>query len=147
MLVRDCMSHRPETVDANDSLQDAAERMRALDVGALPVLALGRLVGMVTDRDIAVRGLARGHAVDAPVRAVMSPGCVTCMAEDDIRDAAMEMVRQSVRRLVVLDRDLQIAGILSVDDLALQGCDARLVAEVLARAVVRREVELDGMVP
>jgi CBS domain-containing protein len=147
MLVHDCMSHRPETVDADDTLQMAAERMRVLDVGALPVVALGRLVGMITDRDIVVRGTARGHDGDTPVRVVMSPGAVTILAHDDVRDAVLQMARQSVRRLVVLDRELQIAGILSVDDLALQGCDPQLIAAVLARAVVRREEELGGPLP
>lgn len=146
MIVRDCMSHRLERVDADAPVQAAAERMRALDVGALPVEFKGRLVGVVTDRDVAVRVVARGRPPSTPVREVMTPDVITCFADEDVADAARLMAAQSVRRLVVLDRELSAVGILSIDDLALQGLAPELVADVLARVVTRRDVELDGLV-
>jgi CBS domain-containing protein len=133
MRVRECMSHRIESVDANDTVQAAAERMRALDVGSLPVFALGRLIGMITDRDLVVRALARGCGPSTPVRGVMTPDVVTCLADDDVAEAAATMARHAVRRLVVLDRGLQAVGMLSVDDLALQGCAPEILASVFAR--------------
>ncbi len=144
MLVRECMSHRLEGVDGEDSVRAAAERMRALDIGCLPVFEGGRIVGVVTDRDLVVRALARGVGPTAAVRTVMSRGVVTCFAEEDVCAAASTMARDCVRRLIVVDRDLQPVGILSADDLALQGCDPALVASILARVVTRRGFELDG---
>ena len=145
MLVKDCMSHRLESVDGSDSVQAAAERMRVLDVGCLPVFESGRMIGIVTDRDLVVRALARGVGASLPVRNVMSREVVTCFAEEDVRTAAGAMARDCVRRLVVIDRDQQPVGILSADDLALQGCDPDIVASVLARAVTRRDLELNGI--
>ncbi len=135
MLVRDCMSHHVEGVDAGDSVRAAAERMRALDVGSLAVFEGGHLVGFVTDRDLVVRAIARGLDPSSPVRGAMSHGVVTCFAEEDLQLAAGTMAREGVRRLVVVDRDLQPIGVLSVDDLAMRGCDPGLLAEVFAHAL------------
>ena len=130
MKVRDCMSHRLEGVDGGDSVRTAADRMAALDIGSLPVFEGGRAVGMLTDRDLVVRVLARGLDGATPVRAAMTRGIVICFADEDVGAAAATMARERVRRLVVVDRELQPVGMLSVDDLALHGCAAELVAEV-----------------
>ncbi|HSN32547.1 MAG TPA: CBS domain-containing protein [Ideonella sp.] len=130
MKVRDCMAHRLEGVDGGDSARTAAERMAALGVGSLPVFEAGRAVGMVTDRDLVVRVLARGLDGATPVRQAMTRGIVICFADDDVRQAAATMARERVRRLIVVDRELQAIGMLSVDDLALHGCDPELVADV-----------------
>jgi CBS domain-containing protein len=119
--------------------------MRTLDVGALPVIAHGRLVGMVTDRDLALRVVARGRAETTPVREVMTPAVVICFADEPVGVAAERMALEAVRRLPVLDRDLGLVGVLSVDDLAMYGIDPALVARVLARSAVRRGVECDGV--
>ncbi|MGZ3425334.1 MAG: CBS domain-containing protein, partial [Polyangia bacterium] len=79
----------------------------------------------------------------APGRVAMSGGVVTCFDEEDVRAAALTMARQSVRRVLVVDRDQQPVGILSVDDLALRGCDPDIVASIFAR-VARRDLELEG---
>src|SRR5262249_14204371 len=88
MRVGDCMSRHIESVEASESVRAAAERMRACEVGALPVLDAGRVVGMVTDRDLFVRALARGLHMEAPVRLAMTAGVVTCFADEDVRAAA-----------------------------------------------------------
>jgi len=134
MKVRECMSHHVEGVDGGDSVRVAAERMAALDVGSLPVFESERAVGMVTDRDLVVRVLARGLDGTTPVRAAMTRGIVVCFADEDVSIAADTMAREHVRRIIVVDRDLLPIGILSLDDLALHGCDPALVAEV-ARGV------------
>jgi CBS domain-containing protein len=142
------MSRRVATVEADASVRQAAERMRALAVGALPVMARGRAIGMITDRDLTVRVLARGRAADVTrVREVMTPGVVACFADEELRAAAQQMAREGVRRLVVLDRELEVVGVLSVDDLAMQADDPRLAVKILLRAVERRGVECDGAFP
>ena len=130
MRVKDCMSHHLEGVDGGDSVRTAAERMTMLEVGSLPVFEGGRVVGMVTDRDLVVRVLARGLDASTPVRTAMTHGIVVCFADEDVSVAASTMASERVRRLIVVDRELQPVGMLSVDDLALHGCDPELVAEV-----------------
>jgi CBS domain-containing protein len=108
--------------------------MSAEEVGALPVVAHGQLVGMLTDRDITVRLTARGvDASTTTVREIMTSGVITCFDEDDLTEAAAKMVRDDVRRLVVLDVGLRPVGLISVVDLAMQADDPRWVADVLAR--------------
>ncbi len=126
------MSCRVEVIDANESVQAAAERMRVLDVGSLPVTDAGRVVGIVTDRDLVVRVLARGAVASAPVRTAMTAEVKICLADEDVTTAAATMARAGVRRLLVVDRDLQPVGLLSIDDLALHGCAPDLLASVLA---------------
>lgn len=127
------MSHRLEGVDGGDSVRTAAERMTTLGVGSLAVFESGRAVGMLTDRDLVVRVLARGLDGTTPVRAAMTHGIVVCFADEEVDVAASTMAREQVRRLIVVDRELQPVGMLSVDDLALHGCDPALVAEVTSR--------------
>jgi CBS domain-containing protein len=134
VLVGEFMSHRIEGIDAEESVRRAAERMRALEVGLLVVFQGGRIVGIVTDRDLVVRALAAGLEPSAPVRLAMSGGVVTCFADEDVRAAATIMARDHIRRLLVLDRDLAPIGILSLDDLALRGCDPEIVVDIFAQA-------------
>lgn len=143
MVVRDCMSHRLVRVDADETVQQAADRMRRHDVGLLAVVTDGRLAGVVTDRDIATRVVAHGRPASTRVREVMTPEAVTCFADEDVVDVAALMSAQSIRRVVVVDRELAEIGLLSVDDLAMQGL-SELAAGILARVVTRRELELDG---
>jgi CBS domain-containing protein len=122
------------TIDADSPVLSAAVKMHALDLGALPVVAHGRLVGMLTDRDITVRVTALGRdATRTTVREVMTPGAITCFDEDELEAAAATMARDGVRRLVVLDADLRAVGMLSVADIAMQADNQRWVAHVLSR--------------
>jgi CBS domain-containing protein len=138
------MAHRPEVADADESLQAAADRMRSTTVGLLPVTSCGRLVGVVTDRDLAVRGLARNRdARSTPVRVVMTPEVISCLPDEDLSGAVALMARHGVRRLVVIDHDGQLAGVLSIDDLALAGVESALLRAVLTRVPQRRSMETD----
>lgn len=101
------------------SLQQAAFVMRELDTGFLPVGDDDRLVGIITDRDIAVRGTADGLLPDATVSDVMSRDVKYCYADDDIRDVARNMAEIQVRRLPVVDRNKRLVGILSLADLSM----------------------------
>lgn len=119
MFVREVMTRHAATVGADETLEAAARRMRELGVGALPVLDRGLLCGMVTDRDVAVRGVAAGaDPRRAPVRDAMTTQVLACREDDEIEEAARRMESGAVRRLVVLDREGELSGMLSVEDLA-----------------------------
>ena len=107
--------------------------MQDLDVGPLPVCGEGdRLVGMLTDRDITIRAVARGlDPRTTKVRDVMSKGIHYCLVDDAVEDAAREMKRHRIRRLVVLQRDKKLAGIVSIGDLAVETHDPSLVGSTL----------------
>ena len=119
--VSEVMSTNPQVVQPQDSLRRAAELMRLLDVGALPVCDGERLVGMVTDRDITVRGVACGLAPEeARVSDIMSPDLVFCTGEQDTEEAMRVMGEKQVRRLPVVDVDKRLVGIVALADLALR---------------------------
>jgi CBS domain-containing protein len=145
MRVEELMSHQANTIDADDTLVKAGQRMRDCVVGALPVLSCGRLVGMVTDRDLAVRAVACGLDVHKThVRQVMSHDPVTCLPAEPVEAAVALMRRHQIRRLVVVDDSLHPIGVLSVDDIALFPDAAPLALQVLTRVPATRSVELDG---
>lgn len=118
MKVRDAMTTDVELARPDDTLREAAQRMLRYDFGALPVGDGDRLVGMLTDRDIAVRGVAQGLGPDARVREAMSPDVKYCHADDDLGDVAANMGELQVRRLPVLDADKRLVGIVSLCDVA-----------------------------
>jgi CBS domain-containing protein len=91
--------------------------MAEADAGVLPVGENDRLVGMVTDRDIAVRGVAQGKGLDTPVREVMTPDVQYCFEDEDLDTVARRMGEQQVRRLPVMNRDKRLVGILSLGDI------------------------------
>jgi len=132
MQIKDIMTPKPECVSPEDSLQDAARRMRNLDVGPLPVCDNDRLAGMITDRDIVVAAVAEGrNAQTTKVREAMSSGVFYCFEDEDIETAARTMQERQVRRLLVLDRDKRLVGIVSLGDLATETGDTRKSGEVL----------------
>ena len=118
MLVKEAMSRDVKTVAPDQPLQDAARIMLDIDVGALPVGENDRLVGMITDRDIAVRGVAAGRPPTALVREVMSAEVKYCYEDEDTAHVARNMGEQQIRRLPVVDRNKRLVGILSLADLA-----------------------------
>jgi CBS domain-containing protein len=135
MLVKDAMTRRPETIGPGESLEAAARRMRTAGVGVLPVCEEGRLVGMITDRDIVVRGVAAGEdPASTVVRSAMTPQVISCSEEDDLAVAAEAMDEHAVRRMAVLDASGALVGVLSVDDLA-------LYSEALAGEVIEHSRE------
>jgi CBS domain-containing protein len=132
MKLRDVMTRDVDVIAPDATIREAAARMKALDVGSLPVCDGRRLQGMVTDRDLAIRAVAEGRDPDAtPIREVMSPGVVTAFEDDDVKDAAALMQREQIRRLPVLDRAKQLVGIVSLGDLAVESGDDRLMGQTL----------------
>ena len=112
-------------------LKEAAERMRDLDSGVMPVGQNDRLVGMLTDRVITIRATAAGKDPNRTrVEEVMTPDVVYCFEDDDAVAAANIMEEHQLRRLIVLNRDKRLVGILSLGDLAVHRADDRLPGEV-----------------
>src|ERR1043166_6624533 len=118
MLVKEAMSRDVKTVAPGQKIQEAAKIMLDMDVGALPVGENDRLVGVITDRDIAVRGVAEGKAPSASVREVMSSEVRYCFEDEDTAHVARNMGDQQIRRLPVVDRNKRLVGILALADLA-----------------------------
>lgn len=118
MQVREVMTRGVVVISEEISLRDAATLMREHDVGSLPVNRGDDLVGMVTDRDIVVRGLAAGLEPDAGVREVMSEGVKYCYEDEDVESVAANMAGLQIRRMAVLDRDKRLVGILSLANIA-----------------------------
>lgn len=118
MQVQDIMTRDVTIVSPEETVKTAARRMAELDVGALPVAENDRLVGMITDRDIAVRGVAEGKGPQAKIREVMTPDIKYCYLDQDVEEVAENMADIQVRRLPVLNRDKRLVGILSLCDIA-----------------------------
>jgi len=134
MRVSQVMTRNAECINPDASVQEAAKRMKSLDVGALPVCDNDRLVGVITDRDIAVRSVAEGRDPRADrVQATMTPELVYCFEDEDAADAARRMQEKQVRRLPVLNRDKRLVGIVSLGDLAVEARDDKLSGETLER--------------
>src|SRR6185437_4061124 len=132
MKVSDVMSRDVELVSPDDTIQTAARIMKDIGAGALPAGENDRLVGMITDRDIAIRAVAAGTAPDrAMVRDVMTPEVRYVFADEDVADVARKMAEWQVHRLPVLNRDKRLAGILSLGDLALEGGGKERLGEAL----------------
>ena len=119
MQVREAMSDDVRIANPNQSIRDAAILMAKIDAGSLPVGDNDRLVGMITDRDIAVRAVALGKGPDTPVRDVMSQDVKYCFEDDDVGEVAQNMADIKVRRLPVLNKSKRLVGIVSLGDLAL----------------------------
>jgi CBS domain-containing protein len=120
-VCRDVMTREPACCQPTDSLVSVAELMKTQDVGAVPVVdgAGRKLVGMVTDRDIVVKGLAGGRSADqATVRDVMSTDVVTCREDDDVDDAVSRMSSRKIRRVPIVDGNGALQGIIAQADIA-----------------------------
>ena len=114
------MTRDVQTLHPKDTLQHAAQLMERLDVGALPVCDVGRVVGMLTDRDITVRATALGLAAGTAVDQVMTADVVCCQEDDDIEQLQQTMCESQVRRVPIIGRDDKLVGIVSLGDLALR---------------------------
>jgi CBS domain-containing protein len=119
MKVTEFMSHDVETVSPEQPIQEAAQFMLRADAGAMPVSDGEKLIGMVTDRDIAVRGVAEGLGPDTPVRDVMTEDLVYCFDDEEVEAVALKMSDAQVRRMPVLSREGEaLVGIVSLGDIS-----------------------------
>lgn len=122
MKIAEIMTPDVQCIGPDDTLVDAAILMRQMDVGALPVCETGKLVGMLTDRDIAIRAVAEGRDPNnTRVRDTMSPGIVYYVRDDqEVDDAIRVMEQHQVRRAPVMDRHEKLVGIISLGDIAVE---------------------------
>jgi CBS domain-containing protein len=118
MTISDIMTRDVQVVRAETTIREAAETMAKSDVGALPVCDGDRLLGMVTDRDIVVRGLAKGLSGTDTVSRVMTEGVEYCFEDDELTDVEDKMATNQIRRIAVVNRDKKLIGILSLGDVS-----------------------------
>ena len=118
MKISDVMTREVQTIRPEQTAREAAAFMLSADAGSIPVTEDERLIGMITDRDIAVRGVAKGHGPDTPVRDLMTSGIVCVNIDDDLGAVASKMSEAQVRRLPVVDEQQRLCGIVSLGDLS-----------------------------
>jgi CBS domain-containing protein len=134
MQLKEIMTRDVEVVRPDATLQEAAGRMKALDVGVIPVCDGEHLMGMLTDRDITVRATAEGRDPRTThVRDVMTPNVVYCFEDQDVTEAQRLMQERRIRRLLILNRDKRLAGVVSLGDLAVKAGADKVGGAVLER--------------
>ena len=140
MKISELMTRNPCTVSPETPVSEAARLMKEEHVGIVPVVervggaeTRGRLVGVVTDRDIAIRHVAEGRASDAPVRDVMSGGVKTATPEDSVEMVMELMGREQIRRIPVVDERGSLVGVVSQADLARKASDSTKVEQTVER--------------
>ena len=118
MKVRDVMTRDVQVALPGDSIQQVARLMREFDTGAIPVVDEGRVIGLITDRDIVLRVVAEGRPLELPVSEALTPDVEFCFEDDDLVEVSEKMGRLQLRRMIILGPDRKLAGILSLGDLA-----------------------------
>jgi CBS domain-containing protein len=130
--VQEAMTSNPTAITPDTTVQEAARLMKSEDVGALPIVEDGRLTGVITDRDLAIRGIAEGRGAETTVRELASKDIVTIDPLQSLEDAARLMAERQVRRLPVVEEDGRLVGILAQADVAAAGHDT-LTGEVVEK--------------
>jgi CBS domain-containing protein len=118
MNINSCMSPDVRLATPGESIREAARTMKEIDAGILPVEENDRIIGMITDRDIAVRAVAEGKGPDTRVRDVMSQEVLYCYEDEGLEEVARQMRELQIRRMPVLSRAKRLVGIISLADLA-----------------------------
>jgi CBS domain-containing protein len=118
MKVSEVMTRDVQTIRPDQTAREAASFMLNADAGSIPVTEGERLVGMITDRDIAVSGIAKGNGPETPVRELMSNDVICAREDDDCEEVASKMSEAQVRRLPVIDGSERLCGIVSLGDLS-----------------------------
>ena len=132
MQIRDIMTRQVELVNPNTPLKEAARMMRDADIGFLPVGENDRLVGTLTDRDIAIRAVADGKDPNsAKVADAMTPEIAYAFEDQDSSEAAQIMSEKQIRRLPIMSRDKRLVGVLAIGDLATKTGDDDVVGQTV----------------
>lgn len=118
MKIKEAMTNEVQLANPDQTIREAAQMMIEIDAGALPVAENDRLVGVITDRDIAVRAVALGKSPDTKVREIMSGEVLYCFDDEDLAHVSRNMSDMKVRRLPVVNRDKRLVGVISLGDLA-----------------------------
>jgi CBS domain-containing protein len=132
MTIDEIMTKNVEWLSPTQPIAMAAEKMRDLDVGFLPICENDKLIGTVTDRDIAIRSVAQGRDPRlAPVSEIMSPGVVYCYDNEEVAQVARHMQEKEVRRILILNREKRLVGVVSLGDIARTSTEKELAGETL----------------
>ena len=129
--LKDVMTPNVQVISPGATIREAAQKMREGDYGMMPVAENDRIIGAISDRDIAVRAIAEGKGPDTPVRDVMSEGITWAYEDDSIEHAAEIMSEHQVRRLPVVSREKRLVGIVALGDFAVESSDLKPAAEAL----------------
>ena len=132
MRIQEVMTSAVKIADPSQPINEAAKMMAQTDCGALPVSENDRLVGMITDRDIALRAVATGKGPETPIREVMSREIFYCFEDQQLDEIAANMADVRVRRLPVVDRNKRLVGIVSLGDIALADRRGSAAAKALS---------------
>lgn len=130
--LEDLMSRDVKVISPDMSIREAAKQMRDGDFGMLPVGENDRMIGTISDRDIAIRAVAEGKGADTKVRDVMSDGVAWAYEDNSVEEAVKTMSERQVRRLPVVDRDKRLVGIVALGDFAVQSSEIRPAAQALS---------------
>jgi CBS domain-containing protein len=134
MKVSEIMTTEFEKIDADNTLFEAAQKMKSFNIGFLPVQEGDKLIGLLTDRDIVIRGLAEGlDPRRTSVKDIASTDIVYCFEDESVEDAARLMEDNQVRRLIVVDHEQKPIGIVSIGDIAVKSGQEQLAGEILER--------------
>ena len=118
MKISEVMTSDVETITPDQTAREAASFMLRAEAGSIPVCEGNRVIGMITDRDITIRGVAEGRGPDTAVRELMTDDIICAHEDEEVKDVALRMSREQVRRMPVVDADEKIVGIVSLGDLA-----------------------------
>jgi CBS domain-containing protein len=132
MRISEAMTRDVRICTPGQTIREVARTMGEIDAGAMPVGENDRLIGMITDRDIAIRAVAQGKGPDTPVREIMSEHVEYCYDDEDLERVAQGMAEVRVRRLPVVNREKRLVGILSLGDVARKEAQPNVVAEAVA---------------
>ena len=130
--LKDLMSRDVKVISPDMSIREAAREMRDGNFGMLPVGENDRMIGTISDRDIAIRAVAEGKDTGTKVRDVMSEGIAWAFEDDSVEEAVKIMSERQVRRLPVVDRDKRLVGIVALGDFAVESSEIRPAAEALS---------------
>lgn len=134
MKVTNVLTRNPEVIRPDANICEASRKMKKNDIGMLPVCENQRLVGVITDRDVTIRGVADHLDLSATsVREVMTPGAYYCFEDQELDEAAAIMKKQQVRRLPVLNENKRLIGVISLGDIAVRSQNERMAEEILER--------------
>ncbi len=132
MQVQEIMTKSFEMINASAKITEAAQKMKSMNIGVLPVTEGNKIIGVITDRDMVVRAIAEDKEVGkVDVKDIMSPEIARCMAEDNVDEAAKIMKEKQVRRLIVLDNKNTPVGIVSLGDIAAKAHSEQLAGQTL----------------
>jgi CBS domain-containing protein len=134
MRIDEIMTRRVECIAPTLPIAKAAEKMRDLDIGFLPICENDRLVGTVTDRDMTIRSIAQGRDPRlAPVSEIMTPAVFYCYEDEDVDHVAGYMQEREVRRMLILNRQRDLVGVVSLGDIAKASGETKLAGETLGQ--------------